>query len=994
MTLADHSALHPLQRQWRCRELLRLRSSSDQLRYGATVRAGRIDPNPHQIEAVRFALQRLPEGGAIMADEVGLGKTIEAGLVCAQLLAEGAARILLLAPKPLLGQWRQELEALFGIVTHEGIEHIGTAGVVMVGREAATSDRGLAALREVEFDLLVVDEAHELFSGLHLRFDKHGQYLEGRTGARRAGALYEYVRHREVPVLLLTATPVQNRLVELWSLVQYVDRSGTLLGPLPTFKTLFITGDQGRSLQEHQEAELRRRLREVVQRTLRKQAQEFLPQPFVDRHAKTFHFHMSQAERRLYDEITDYLLAPRLAAFDGGSRQLLLIGFHRRMGSSRAALASSLEVVVKRLERLVAGEALGSAAQDPEMRVLVADLEEEERPEEGPPPDGEEEPLTQGEIEAELHRVRAFAQRARELHSDAKRDELLKVVQLVVNERAGGAGSGKMVVFTESLATQAYLRAAIVASGLLTEAGITLFNGVNDGSRAREALARWEAETQVDVPRAERPSRDVAMRLALVHEFRTRSEVLIASEAGAKGLNLQFCETVVNYDLPWNPQRIEQRIGRCHRYGQRRSVTVINFLADDNAADQLLYEILATKLKLFEQVLGASDTVLGSDVLASALGSELELKLRDIHERARSRDEIVIELERLRNAFDDRKEAFEEAHRRTTGLIESTFEQEIRQVFRGHATMVKEQLHGFDRDMVRVVLDYLGALGVDCELTEDPLGRVLKVAGDSRLPRGYQEPFLLGVGPSAGSGASSGMARHALHAGHPLLNAAVAAAEEAVRASRTTAIEIRLPANTELESLRGRTGRVALVWVRVDGFEKVDLYVPVVVLDGEDEALPEAQARTLLNLPFCDRPGSAASAVDPRDFEDAVEERVFEAGLPLDEENRKRHKRRLSRLERSFDDRVKVLTSRLKELEERIERATATRDATTGFERRDQVQRRLKQLQAEHGTLRQQIAALRNRDDKDYQRIRNRDFSRRYLPPTPDRLFDVELAIR
>jgi hypothetical protein len=985
MTVANRSTPHPLQRQWRCRELLRLRSSSDRFRYGAAIRAGRIDPNPHQIEAVRFALERLPEGGAIMADEVGLGKTIEAGLVCAQRLAEGARRILLLAPRPLLGQWRQELESLFGIVAHEGLERAHATGVVMMGREAATSEKGLAILRETDFDLVIVDEAHELFSGLHQRYDKQGNYLEDRKDAQRAGSLFELLRHTEIPVLLLTATPVQNRLVELWSLVQYVDRTSTLLGPLPTFKALFVAGDERGTLQDHQQAELRRRLREVVQRTLRKEAQEFLPQPFVDRHAQTFRFRMSEAERALYDEVTDYLLAPRLAAFGGNSRQLLLISFHRRMGSSRAALASSLETVAGRLERLLAGEAIGAASRDPELRSVMADLEEDELPQDDNVLDRDEIPLTPDEIEAELARVRGFAARARTLSVDAKRDELLKVIQLVVKERSGGAGSGKVVVFTESLATQAYLRNAVVTSGL-AETEITLFNGTNDGPRAREALARWEAETQAEVPRAERPSRDVAIRLALVHEFRTRSNVLIASEAGAKGLNLQFCETVVNYDLPWNPQRIEQRIGRCHRYGQTRSVTVINFLAEDNAADQLVYEILATKLKLFEQVLGSSDTVLGSDALASALGSTLEQKLREIHERARSRDEIVYELERLRSEIDERRAAFEAAHRRTTGLIESTFEHEIQRVFRGHAEMVDGPLRGFDRDMVRVVEDYLGALGVSNELVEDVRGRALRVAGDHRLPPGYQEPFTLGVGPSA--------ERHALHLGHPLLAAAAEAAESAARKARATALEVTLPANSQLEALRGRKARAALVWVRLDGFEKVDLYIPVVVLDGEDEALPEDQSRELLELQLREALPSAEPPVDALDFEDALEERLFKAGRPLDEENRSRHKRRLSRLERSIDDRVKVLAGQLKELAEQIERATTERDAALGFERRDQAQRRLERLEGEHSTVLEQLELLRARNDEGYQKIRDHDFTRRYLPPTPDRLFDVELSIR
>ena len=145
------------------------------------------------------------------------------------------------------------------------------------------------------------------------------------------------------------------------------------------------------------------------------------------------------------------------------------------------------------------------------------------------------------------------------------------------------------------------------------------------------------------------------MRLALVHEFRTRSKVLVCTEAGAKGLNLQFCETVINYDLPWNPQRIEQRIGRCHRYSQQRDVTVVNFLATDNEAHRLTFEILSQKLDLFGKVLDASDIVLheprtdAPEIVVSAVSLEFETDLRNIYSRSRTLDEVTREIAALRD---------------------------------------------------------------------------------------------------------------------------------------------------------------------------------------------------------------------------------------------------------------------------------------------------------------------------------------------------------
>jgi len=409
---------HPLQRRYLTEDLLRLRRSDERIRYAAPQRAGRVDANPHQIEAVVFALARLREGGCILADEVGLGKTIEAGLVIAQRLAETATRVLLIAPKALVGQWRQELNDLFNLPTREG--HTGAGGldgdgVFVMGREAATSPKGKEAiLASREFDLIVVDEAHEVFGGLYKRFSKRtGEYIDDAPHAQMAGRLYDTVRSTDVPVMLLTATPIQNSLVELWSLVQYVDRTATLLGRLPTFRSLFCADPTDRTPVVGQEEELRRRLSSALQRTLRRQAQEFLARPFVDRQARTFEYPMSEDERRLYDDVSVYLLDPRISAFRGSQRRLLLLGFHRRMASSKRALASSLERVASRLRRLHAGEKLkagvsGAALFDDDAAAMLTDLEEDLDDERQKTPDDEQASdaaPTVDDIAAELRRV-------------------------------------------------------------------------------------------------------------------------------------------------------------------------------------------------------------------------------------------------------------------------------------------------------------------------------------------------------------------------------------------------------------------------------------------------------------------------------------------------------------------------------------------------------------------------------------------------------------
>ena len=442
-------SLHAFNQRILAEDLVRVRRPDDRERYAAAQRQARIDPNPHQIDAVIFALRRLREGGCILADEVGLGKTIEAGLVIAQSRAEGAQRILLIVPKSLIGQWQGELLNLFGIQARENDASFFAPGVYLVGREFAGSERGATPLGAVPpFDLAVIDEAHEIFAGLHKRYGRDGIYDESSDEALMAHRVRGFLR--STPVLLLTATPMQNSLAELWGLVQYVEPTGTLLGDIATFRKVFCAEDD-RTLVPGQEHELQRRLAMVLQRTLRRQAQEFLDRPFTQRRCRLYEYAMSDAERSLYDDVTEYLLEPSLYAFAGRQRRLLLIGFHRRMASSIPALAASLENVAARLRRLQAG--LGS---DDTVINVLRDLEDEdeiEEPSEEPTP-----PIDRATLAAELARVEGFVDRARSLPNDAKARSFQEAIKVILDLGRDGRGSGKAVVFTESITTQEYLR--------------------------------------------------------------------------------------------------------------------------------------------------------------------------------------------------------------------------------------------------------------------------------------------------------------------------------------------------------------------------------------------------------------------------------------------------------------------------------------------------------------------------------------------------------
>jgi Helicase conserved C-terminal domain/SNF2-related domain len=972
--------LHPFNQRILAEDLVRVRRPDDRERYAAAQRQARIDPNPHQIDAVIFALRRLREGGCILADEVGLGKTIEAGLVIAQTRAEGAQRILLIVPKSLIGQWQGELLNLFSIQARENGSSFLAPGVYLVGREFAGSERGATALGAVPpFDLAVIDEAHEIFAGLHKRYDRDGIYDESSDEALMAHRVRGFLR--STPVLLLTATPMQNSLVELWGLVQYVEPTGTLLGDIATFRKVFCSEDD-RTLVPGQEHELKRRLAMVQRRTLRRQAQEFLDRPFMQRRCRLYEYAMSDAERSLYDDVTEYLLEPSLYAFAGRQRRLLLIGFHRRMASSIDALAASLENVASRLRRLQSG--VGS---EDTVSSILGDLEDEEEIDES-----SEEPTPRIDgptLAAELVRVEDFVARARSLPNDAKARSFQEAIKVVLDLGRDGHGSGKAVVFTESITTQEYLRRLLLDLGL-QEDDITLFRGVNDHERAQQALARWKQEEAARFPSDLRPSREVAVRLALVHEFRTRSKVLVCTEAGAKGLNLQFCETVINYDLPWNPQRIEQRIGRCHRYSQLRDVTVVNFIARDNEAHRLTFEILSQKLDLFGRVLDASDHVLHEprtdtpELLVSALSVEFESDLRGIYSRSRTLDEVTREIAALRDKISERRESFEKEYERTSQIIESRFDENVRRVFKRLREDLPRGLADLDRDIADLVDGYLTARAVEYRRF-DEAGRVV-----FELAHGSALPIEVGDGRRFATGDARVLAEaEALNLVHPLVHAAIAHARTW---SGGDSVKLQLPPDSSLEltELTGKVGLLGVVLVDYLGFEPVQRLVAAAVVGGTP--IDPSLAAKLMRLQATASPALKVP-MEAQWLDDAVDEAVFVDQREIEKGEQRHFEEAIGQLERFVEDKILVCRRERASIAEKLRASKARRDEIVGSSARDRVEAEIVRLATKDESLEHRISALESREDEVYRRWRDEYHELRYRVPTVTRLFQATFQI-
>ena len=980
---------HVVQRLLQAEDLVRRRRADEYRRHVASQRSAKIDANPHQIEAVIFALSRIPDGGCILADEVGLGKTIEAGLVIAQLIAEGARRILVVTPKALLGQWKQELFVLFGIdareVSRERPEFTGD-GVFLATRDLVGSQAGSENLTaSPRFDLCVIDEAHEVFAGIYRRFDRSGAVREESQHAMMAARLSAAIRTAGTPVLLLTATPIQNSLLELWGLVHYVDPTGTLLGDLGTFRQIFCPSDD-KVLESGQEHELQRRLTTILKRTLRRQAQEFMRDPFTGRQARLFEYTMSPEERALYDDVTAYLLEPNLFAFRGNQRQLLLVGFHRRMASSLPALSSSLAKVAERLKKLRDGKPIDDTV---DRAMVLADLEDDDTGTDEP--DAETTTDDAPAITGELLRVESFIRRAKALPTDSKALALVRAIKLVVEQGKLGKSQGKVVIFTESLTTQDYLRTLLIESGT-ADRDITLFRGTNDSPRAAQALDDWQEHVGRKLSPESRPSPDVAMRLALVDEFRQRSRILISTEAGAKGLNLQFCDTVVNYDLPWNPQRIEQRIGRCHRYGQQRDVTVINFLAADNETQRLTFEILSQKLDLFGIVLGASDEVLhrpgpiASASLASTVGADFETQLRRIYDRSRTLGEVEGELRELRDTIATKRKEFEAAQQRTEDVIQRRFDAKVKLAFKRIQDELPRELAEFDAHVERVVVGYLEAADLAYRIERGP-PTVLTVAPSGRLPEVLRGGMTCLIGsPVAGSDLS------ALHLGHPLVAAALAEIRAASQV-RTFSLQITATA-PEVISLRGRRGRLRVVRVEYRGFESIDRIVAVGVLDGDAAPLDAGLTSELLRQPIADRGERAAtSTVTSEALDDARDELLFDELGEVGAREQPRFEQTLEQIERFMGDRILLLVRQREAAIARVAKGETQRDAAIGSEMRDRAELALRKAQLETERLDVELARLRAGDDDRYRQWRQHTQDRRYAKPDFAPIFDAEFEI-
>jgi SNF2 family DNA or RNA helicase len=490
-----------------------------------------LEPYPHQISAARTVLTEM-HGKAILADEVGLGKTIEAGLILKEYLIRGLVKkALILVPASLVIQWTKELNQKFAIpaMAQKKAYMWKQYDILVASIDTAKRSPHREYVLEESYDMVIIDEAHKLKNNK----SKNYQFM---------------TELKKKYCLLLTATPVQNELHELFNLVSLL-RPG-LLGVTSEFAKNFVQGKR----EAKNSDELQALLKKVMIRNMRKHGEV----NFTKRHVHNIQLVLSPEEQALYDQVTTFVREQYRQAGGVGSA-FNTITLQREICSSREATFLTLYQMYQK------------CGQDSELGIQIKDL---------------------------MALIKRITQ-----HTKAKK--MIEIIQQV---------NDKVIVFTEYRATQDYIQR------LLHEHGISAVPFRGGFKRNKKD---WMTEL-----------------------FEHRAQVLIATEAGGEGINLQFCNRIINYDLPWNPMRVEQRIGRIHRLGQTRDVHIYNLSTKGTIEEYILY-LLYEKIQLFEMVIGELDDIISK----ISLKQGIEESITDIFLGSDSQKEIKIKLDNFAHYF-------------------------------------------------------------------------------------------------------------------------------------------------------------------------------------------------------------------------------------------------------------------------------------------------------------------------------------------------------
>lgn len=897
-----------------------------------------VDLNPHQVDAALFAFNSPLSKGALLADEVGLGKTIEAGLVLSQKWAERKRRILVITPSNLRKQWFQELAEKFFLpcrileakpynaaIRQGQFRPFEVPEIVICSYQFAKSKAG--DVQAVPWDLVVIDEAHRLRNVY-----KPSNVIANTLKLALAG------KHK----LLLTATPLQNSLLELFGLVSFIDEH--TFGDLKSFREQFANLNQEQVFET-----LKARLKPVCHRTLRRQVTAYIP--YTKRLPLVEEFTPEESEDRLYQLVSEYLQRDNLHALPASQRSLMTLVLRKLLASSTFAIAGALTSISNRLKtRLRKQEPVESLEDELDQDYEALDETAEEWTDEF----ANNQPvelLTEDDrraLEQEIADLDAFAHLATSIQHNAKGKALLKALGIAFAKAKEIGAEQKAIIFTESRRTQSYLLRVLADSPF--REGIVLFNGSNTDDGSKLIYNRWLEQHQG----SDRVtgSRSADMRSALVDYFRDGSgkggRIMIATEAGAEGINLQFCSLVVNYDLPWNPQRIEQRIGRCHRYGQKHDVVVVNFINRKNAADQRVFELLSEKFQLFEGVFGASDEVLG----AIESGVDFEKRIAAIYQNCRKPDEIATAFNQLQLEL---SLEINESMTRTRQQLLENFDDEVREKLKLRDEASRAYLNRYERQLMQLTrhelegqAEFLGDASFRLAANPFPQQAATIPLGLYELPR------------------RSGEA-HLYRLNHPLAEAIVAQA----KGRELPPADIRFDYGqhdgkvTTLEPLIGKTGWLALSFFSVEALDQAEDHLIFSAVTDDGQTLDDEVAQRLMSLPCAADPClHTAGATAPGALDTLTHGRQAAIQRNISERNARFFEAEADKLDGWADDLKMGLEREIKEIDRQIKEARRAATTALTLEEKLAGQKQIKALEAQRNQKRRSLFDAQDQVDK------------------------------
>lgn len=887
-----------------------------------------------------------------------------------QLWAERKRRILCIMPAALRQQWERELAGKFFIeslilesANHKQLLAQGQTNpfeqrdkVVLCSYEFAR--RQDTAIHSIPWDLVVIDEAHRL----------RNVY---KTGNRIARAIREAIGNR--PKILLTATPLQNSLMELYGLISFIDPH--LFGSDDSFRSQFARKTDDDSTDEF--GALRRRILPVCQRTLRRQVQEYIR--YTNRVSLTKDFTPTDQEWQLYETVSTYLQRPQSYALPVGQRALMTLVLRKILASSSFAISATLDTLIQRLE---AKQGLLKPSENEPAKKIESDYEafaetqEEWDDDAAPETPGQEDPTVaaRAAIEQELGDLRNFKKLAESITQNAKGDALLVALRAGFESAEKLGAQRKALIFTESRRTQTYLKELLSNNGYRGQ--IVTFNGTNNDPDSNAVYQEWlrRHEGQDCVT----GSRSADVRSALVEEFRDRAPIMISTESGAEGINLQFCNLVVNYDLPWNPQRIEQRIGRCHRYGQAHDVVVINFLNRKNAADQRVFDLLDKKFRLFEGIFGASDHVLG----ALESGVDFERRVNDIYQTCRTTDEINTAFDSLQSELELQIQSRLELAK--TQLLEH-FDAEVQERLRLSKVDTKRQ-----RSRFQLMLWWLtkAELAGHADFSsEETLEFQLKGLPGAIAPDGVPLGQYTLVPGSDGT--------HHYRVAHPL-------AERLIEVARKRSLEpqeIRFDYDaaarkiTIVESLVGRAGWLEVRLVGVNSLEPEDHFAFSGVYDDGQALDPECCSK-LFEVPGVALGTSALPDDIAAKLTEGIQGRLQAIRTTTESRNKTFFESEIEKLENWSADLKDGLEVELRELQREI--AAAKREARQALDLQSKLalHRKVADLERKRNEKRKGIFEAQDRIEGQKDEILAEVESRMKVESVEERLFTIRWQVR